>query len=98
MVLLLAEVLDVPLRERNRLLEAAGYAATFTETGLDAPEMAKVRQVLDYILLGSEPNPTFVLDRHQNVAKCNRGMERFLGAFLGLAARERPGRSGETND
>lgn len=83
MVLHLAEVLDVPLRERNSLLEAAGYAAAFTETGLDAPEMAKVRKVLDYILHGSEPNPTFVLDRYQNVAACNRGMERFLAAFLG---------------
>jgi transcriptional regulator with XRE-family HTH domain len=82
MVLLLAEVLDVPLRERNGLLEAAGYAAAFTETGLDAPEMAKVRKVLDYILHGSEPNPTFVLDRYQNVAACNRGMASFLEAFL----------------
>src|SRR4029453_16013741 len=49
MVLLLAEVLDVPLRQRNALLEAAGYAALFRETKLDAPEMAKLRKVLDYI-------------------------------------------------
>lgn len=83
MALLLAEVLDVPLRERNALLEAAGYATVFAETGLDAPEMAKVRKVLDYILHGSEPNPTFVLDRYQDVASSNRGMDRFLLAFLG---------------
>src|SRR5262245_61528139 len=83
MVLLLADVLDIPLRERNALLEPAGHAAAFTEVGLDAPEMAKVRKVLDYILHGSEPNPTFVLNRCQDVAACNRGMERFLGAFLG---------------
>src|SRR5262245_16246220 len=83
MVLLLADVLDVPLRERNDLLEAAGYAAAFSQVGLDAPEMAKVRKVLEYILHGSEPNPTFVLDRRQDVASCNRGMERFLGTFLG---------------
>jgi transcriptional regulator with XRE-family HTH domain len=83
MVLLLAEVLDVPLRQRNSLLEAAGYAAVFGETGLDAPEMAKIRKVLDYILNGSEPNPTFVLDRYQNVVTSNRGMERFVGAVLG---------------
>ena len=83
MVLLLVDVLEVPLRQRNILLEAAGYAAVFGETGLDAPEMAKVRKVLDYILHGSEPNPTFVLDHYQNVVTSNRGMERFLGAFLG---------------
>ncbi len=83
MVLLLAEVLDVPLRQRNALLEAAGYAAVFAERGLDAPEMAKVRKVLDYILHGSEPNPTFVLDRCQDVAAQNRGMERFLRTVLG---------------
>ncbi len=83
MVLLLADVLDVPLRQRNGLLEAAGYAAVFSETGLDAPQMAKVRKVLEYILNGSEPNPTFVLDRYQNVVTSNQGMERFLAAFLG---------------
>src|SRR5687767_9445183 len=52
MVLLLADVLDVPLRQGNRLLQAAGYADGFVETTLDAPEMAKVRKVLDYILHG----------------------------------------------
>src|SRR5262245_61963484 len=82
MVLLLAAVLDVPLRERNDLLRAAGFSATFSESDLAAPEVAKTRKVLDYILHGSEPNPTFVLDRLQNVATCNGGMERFLHAFL----------------
>ena len=88
MVLLLADELDVPLRERTAFLEAAGYPAVFTEVGLDAPEMTKVRKVLDYILHGSEPNPTFVLDRCQDVAACNQGIERSLGAF---SARFPPG-------
>jgi transcriptional regulator with XRE-family HTH domain len=83
MVLLLADVLDVPLRQRNDLLQAAGYAVVYTETKLDAPEMAKVRKVLDYILHGSEPNPTLVLDGYQNVVTSNSGMERFLGALFG---------------
>jgi len=83
MVLLLAEVLDVPLRQRNALLETAGYAAVFTEVGLGAPEMVKVRKVLDYILHGSEPNPTFVLDRYQDIASSNLGMDRFLRFYLG---------------
>jgi transcriptional regulator with XRE-family HTH domain len=93
MILLLADVLDVPLRQRNRLLETAGYANAFVETTLDAPEMAKVRKVLDYILHGSEPNPTFVLDRCQDVVTSNRGMGRFLAAVLGEIPawhRERP--------
>ena len=83
MVLLLAGVLDVPLRQRNSLLESAGYAAAFGEAALDAPAMAKVRKVLDYILNASEPNPTFVLDRYQNIATANRGMAHFLDAVLG---------------
>jgi transcriptional regulator with XRE-family HTH domain len=83
MVLLLAGVLDVPLRQRNSLLESAGYAAAFGEAALDAPAMAKVRKVLDYILNASEPNPTFVLDRYQNIATANRGMTRFVDTVLG---------------
>ena len=93
MVLLLAEVLDVPLRQRNSLLESAGYAAAFGEAALDAPEMAKIRKVLDYILTGSEPNPTFVLDRYQNIKASNRGVACFLEGVLGNIPpwhRERP--------
>ena len=68
-------------------------AAVFAETELAAPEMAKVRKVLDDILHGSEPNPTFVLDSRQNVVATNRGMERFLRATLGTVPawhRDRP--------
>lgn len=50
MVLRLAEVLNVPLRERNAILMAAGYAPLYRETGLGAPEMAQVRKALEFML------------------------------------------------
>src|SRR5262245_8717612 len=56
MVLLLAEQLEVPFRERNQMLLAAGYAPTFPELALEDPEMAPVREALDVILSGHEPN------------------------------------------
>src|SRR5688500_18399264 len=55
MVLLLAQVLDVPLRERNALLLAAGFAPMYRETNLDAPELGQVRLALDAILRQQEP-------------------------------------------
>jgi hypothetical protein len=55
MVLLLAERLEVPFRERNHLLLAAGYAPAFPERSLQEPEMAPVREALDVILTGHEP-------------------------------------------
>ena len=64
MVLLLARVLEVPLRGRNELLTAAGYAPVYRETGLDAPEMAQVKQALGFMLRQQEPFPAMVLDRH----------------------------------
>src|SRR3954470_23394599 len=67
MVLLLARALDVPLRDRNALLTAAGYAAIYRETPLAAPAMAQVRRALDFILKQQEPYPALVLDRHWNV-------------------------------
>jgi transcriptional regulator with XRE-family HTH domain len=86
MVLLLARALDVPLRDRNDLLVAAGYAAMYRETGLDAPAMAQARRALDFILRQQEPYPALVLDRHWNVLEVNRGSARFQAAFLDPAA------------
>ena len=67
MVLILAEVLDVPLRERNALLGPAGYAPVYRESGLDAPELAAVRRSIDFLLERHEPYPATVLDRHWNL-------------------------------
>lgn len=72
LVLHLAEHLDVPLRERNTMLMAAGYAPTYRETVLDAAEMAPVRDALDKILAGHEPYPAVVVDRHWDLVSANR--------------------------
>jgi hypothetical protein len=72
MVLRLAETLAIPLRERNTLLVAAGYAPMYFETGLDEPGMAPVRSAIGLILNHQEPYPAFVLDRHWNIRIANR--------------------------
>jgi transcriptional regulator with XRE-family HTH domain len=72
MVLHLADQLDVPLRERNRLLLAAGYAPVYGERSLDDPEMAPVREALELVLRGHEPYPAVVVDRGWNVVAGNR--------------------------
>jgi transcriptional regulator with XRE-family HTH domain len=71
MILHLAEQLDVPLRERNAMLLAAGYAPTFAERTLDSPEMVEARRVLDVILKGHEPYPALVVDRHWTLIAAN---------------------------
>jgi transcriptional regulator with XRE-family HTH domain len=64
MVLRLAEQLDVPLRERNELLLAAGYAPAYGSRDLDAPVMDSVREALERLLAGHEPYPALAVDRH----------------------------------
>jgi transcriptional regulator with XRE-family HTH domain len=71
MVLLLAEQLDVPLRDRNQLLLAAGYAPVYGQRGLEEPEMGAVRDMLDLVLRGHEPYPAVVLDRHWGMVAAN---------------------------
>jgi len=74
MVLQLAEELDVPLRDRNQLLLAAGYAPVYGQRGLDGPEMGPVRDALDQVLRGHEPYPAFVVDRHWGIVAGNRAV------------------------
>ncbi|HEU5074458.1 MAG TPA: helix-turn-helix transcriptional regulator [Polyangiaceae bacterium] len=71
MILTLAEHLDLPLRDRNSLLEAAGYAAVFRETPLEADAMTEVRAALSHILAASEPNPALVVNRRYDVLLTN---------------------------
>ncbi|MDQ3811431.1 MAG: helix-turn-helix transcriptional regulator [Chloroflexota bacterium] len=77
MILHLADQLDVPLRERNQLLLAAGYAPIFSEASLDSPHMAAVRAAVRKILLAHEPSPAVVVDRHWNVLDANSGLSIF---------------------
>jgi transcriptional regulator with XRE-family HTH domain len=72
MVLHLAERLDVPLRDRNHLLLAAGYAPAFGQRGLEEPEMGPVRDALDRVLTAHEPYPALVVDRHWGMVAANR--------------------------
>jgi transcriptional regulator with XRE-family HTH domain len=82
MILLLAGVLDVPLREQNALLTAAGYAAIHRETALGAPELSQVRRALGFILAQQEPFPALVVDRHWNVLMRNEAAGRVFALFL----------------
>jgi transcriptional regulator with XRE-family HTH domain len=76
-VLLLAEQLEIPFRERNRLLLVGGHAPAFPERPLDAPELAPVREALQLILSGHEPYPAVIFDRAWNVVAANPAMAAF---------------------
>src|ERR687891_237402 len=81
-LLVLAETLDVPLRERNRLLEAGGFAHVFRQTPLASEEMAHVRGVLQCILDRHEPYGAVVLDRYSTCLMGNSASARFLAAIV----------------
>jgi transcriptional regulator with XRE-family HTH domain len=78
MVLHLAEQLQVPLRERNELLLAAGYAPQFEARTLDDPELAPVREALGHVLAGHEPYPAIAVDRHWNLVASNSSLDPLL--------------------
>jgi hypothetical protein len=82
MFLTLANVLDVPLRERNVLLLAAGYAPVYGETSLDDPRMAKVRAVIEIMLRSNELRSALAHDRYWNVVMANAAFVRFLTVVL----------------
>ncbi|MEK7688465.1 MAG: helix-turn-helix domain-containing protein [Pseudomonadota bacterium] len=86
MVIRLATTLDVPLRQHNALLLAAGFAPVWQETDLDAPELAEVRHALDYMLAQQEPFPAVAVDRHWNLLKANAGAVRLVEFLVGPLA------------
>jgi len=73
-ILRLAEELDLPLRERNHLLLAAGYAPVYSEATLASPEMSAVRRAVRQVLSGHEPYPAVVVDRDWNLVDANAGV------------------------
>ena len=73
MILRLAATMDLPLRQQNALLLAAGYAPAWRERDLSAPDLAVVNSALDYMLAQHEPYPAFVVDRRWNLLRANRG-------------------------
>jgi len=78
MVLRLAAQLEVPLRHRNRLLVAAGFAPRYRERPLDEPDMAAVRDAVARVLHAHEPYPALVVDRRWNIVMVNAPVEHFL--------------------
>ena len=79
MVLRLAERLDVPLRDRNVLLHAAGFATVFPERPLDDPALHVARRAVDQVLAGHEPYPALAVDRHWTLVAANAATTRLLG-------------------
>ena len=79
MLLHLAEQLGVPLRVRNLLLHAAGYAPVFQERPLQDPALSAARKACDAVLEGHKPYPAFAIDRHWNIVASNNALAPFLG-------------------
>lgn len=77
MILRLAEQLEIPLRERNVLLTAAGFAAVFPERPLDDESLVAARKAVDLILNRLEPNPSFAVDRHWTLVAANKAAHIF---------------------
>jgi transcriptional regulator with XRE-family HTH domain len=83
MVLTLAKALEVPVRDRNSMLTAAGYAPLYRETSLDDPKMAEMRQALGLLLRQNEPFLAVALDRRWDIVMCNTPWSRFLALVGG---------------
>src|SRR5687768_14482378 len=83
MVTRLANVLEMPLRERNALLIAAGYAPRYAETALGKPALARVKRAIDFMLEQQEPFPAFLMNRHWEVLMVNRAAARVNRFLLG---------------
>jgi transcriptional regulator with XRE-family HTH domain len=87
MVLHLADQLDIPLRERNLLLTAAGYAPVFPERPLADPALGPARRAVELVLAGHEPYPAIAIDRHWTLVTANRAVAPLLaGAAPDLLA------------
>ena len=86
----MANALDVPLRDRNALLLAAGYAPAYAAPAWDAAEMRVVHRALERMLAQHEPYPALVMDRHWNVLMTNDAAPRFFGRFVDLRRYPKP--------
>jgi len=78
MVLHLAERLDIPLRDRNIMLHAAGFAPAFAERSLDAPALRAARDAIERLLTAHEPHPALAVDRHWMLVAANSGLSMLL--------------------
>jgi transcriptional regulator with XRE-family HTH domain len=87
---IVSDALNIPLRERNVLLLASGFAPQYGEQNMDAPQMAIVTRAIDRMLEQHEPYPALVLDRYWNVVRTNKASLRFFGSFINLEKRAKP--------
>jgi transcriptional regulator with XRE-family HTH domain len=87
---IISDALNIPLRERNALLLASGFAPQFSEQSTDAGQMAVVTRAIDRMLQQHEPHPALVLDRYWNVIRTNEAAPRFFGSFVDLEKRPKP--------
>ncbi len=78
MILQIAETLELPLRERNQLLLAGGFAPVFPERALEDPSLAAGRRAIEAVLRGHEPNPALAVDRHWNMLTANAALPPLL--------------------
>jgi transcriptional regulator with XRE-family HTH domain len=86
----IAQVLDVPLRERNSLLLSAGYAPVYSEAAWNSVQMQSVTKALERILRQHEPFPALVMDRYWNVLLTNDAAPRFFNCFIDMSRRKGP--------
>ena len=90
MLIDIATALDVPLRDRNTLLLAGGFAPIYPNGAWDGPEMRAITSALERMLRQHEPYPALVMDRYWNVLMTNQAAPRFFGRFCDLSARPSP--------
>jgi transcriptional regulator with XRE-family HTH domain len=86
MVMRLAAALDVPLRQQNALLIAAGFAPVWRQTDLATPELGEISRALDFMLAQQEPFPAVAVDRHWNLLRANPGAVRLVEFLVGPLA------------
>ena len=78
---IVSDALNIPLRERNVLLLASGYAPLYSDQSIDAEQMAIVTRAIDRMLQQHEPHPALVLDRYWNIVRTNKGAPQFFGSL-----------------
>jgi transcriptional regulator with XRE-family HTH domain len=86
----IAQVLEIPLRERNTLLLAAGYAPLYLDAAWNSDEMKSITKALERMIAQHEPYPAIVMDRYWNVLLTNDAAPRFFDCFIDLSARPSP--------
>ena len=97
LILKLGLVLDIPLRQRNAMLLAAGFAPAYRERSLSDPELGAVMQALDFMLAQQAPYPALVVDRLWNLVMANEPAAKMMRLFLGMPAHAPIPRDGSVN-